>query len=191
MQEQRSKSNIKPRPNSMYENSKSIKASELNVHGGAAGKRGNPSMDQKKALKNAGNAIVNSKAPAGNKAAPVAQKGAKPVGGANNNRVGGNQRESGGGGMGGFAKLQQKAAQGPVMVSYEEDDHTGSNLIRNANNRRNNRYDDDGGDLNLELRGQSKYFSVNDSIDYDNGGRRGGDDQLDKLLANTRKGKFS
>jgi hypothetical protein len=175
----------------MYENSKSIKASELNVHGGAAGKRGNPSMDQKKALKNAGNAIVNSKAPAGNKAAPVAQKGAKPVGGANNNRVGGNQRESGGGGMGGFAKLQQKAAQGPVMVSYEEDDHTGSNLIRNANNRRNNRYDDDGGDLNLELRGQSKYFSVNDSIDYDNGGRRGGDDQLDKLLANTRKGKFS
>lgn len=161
------------RPASMHQ-------SKLNAAGAAALKKGNaPSQqavhDKRKQQKVAfGGAVDKKVAPAAAGRSPAAASKAPPkippLGG---NRAGGrNSDMGGGGGVNGFAKLQQQAGkkQGPMVVTYEDDEDLGVGRRGGGGTR---------SDSGLELRGQSKYIPVDDG------------DQLDFLLTNARKGKFS
>eukprot|EP00599_Poterioochromonas_sp_BG-1_P012691 CAMPEP_0173155752 /NCGR_PEP_ID=MMETSP1105-20130129/14307_1 /TAXON_ID=2985 /ORGANISM="Ochromonas sp., Strain BG-1" /LENGTH=690 /DNA_ID=CAMNT_0014072267 /DNA_START=11 /DNA_END=2083 /DNA_ORIENTATION=+ len=178
----RSKSNMRPRPSSMYEGSK-----QLQINGRANNNNNNKpnqsKVEQKKASKAAfGNAVINDKMPAGgaHKAPSLAAGNQKKP---TTNAVGAkdkvpNKGRDSEGGINGFAKLQAKVHNQPVIVTYEDEDVGASKSS-----------------LNLELRGQSRYVPVHESSidegdDYSYRGRGGGD-QLDKLLANTKKGKFA
>lgn len=109
--------------------------------------------------------------------APPPKGGAKvpPLGGVGKT-AGGRGSDNDRGNVNGFAKLQQQVSKksgGPVVVTYEDESDYGGGMKRGGGGR---------SDLNLELRGQSHYIPVNDDF---------GGDQLDKLLGNARKGKFS
>lgn len=177
----RSKSNIRPRPSSMYEGSKQP---QVNGHANNSNKPNQSKVEQKKSSKAAfGHAVMNDKMPAGgahkapSQASTNQKKPATNAVGAKD-RVANKGRDSEGG-INGFAKLQAKVHNQPVIVSYEDEDVGASKSS-----------------LNLELRGQSRYVPVHESSidegdDYSYRGRGGGGDQLDKLLANTKKGKFA
>lgn len=147
--------------------------------------------DQRKAVKVAfGANVINGDKKSNGKPVPAKSASNLPLtkvgnkvppldGGVNKmNGVRGSDHERGGGGVNGFAKLQQQVAKkvgGPMVVTYEDESDYGGAMKKGGGGR---------SDLNLELRGQSHYIPVNDRDDL-------GGDQLDKLLSNARKGRFS
>lgn len=178
----RAKSQVKQRPNSMYE--KKVGDSSSN-------------NQQKKQLKVAfGNSILgNDKKPpigAASKVNATASSGHGKLGGNSNksasalaSKAGGGGRGVGGGGgreevTNGFAKLQLKAAKGPQIVTYEDEAPVGRNAPRGGGRGHME------ASMDLELKGQSKYMPIRDEDDYGGGG-----DQLDLLLTNTRRGRFN
>jgi hypothetical protein len=173
-----------PRPSSMHQAKPGAAGAAKKLGGGIA-----RDSDPRKAVKVAfGANVINGDKkvgptgggrPSTNKPssnAPPAKGGAKvpPLGG--KPTAGRGSDNDRGGGMNGFAKLQQQVSKksgGPVVVTYEDESDFGGGMRKGGGGR---------SDLNLELRGQSHYIPVNDEL---------GGDQLDKLLNNARKGRFS
>jgi hypothetical protein len=209
----RSNSNAKPRPSSMYDGAKANKFEGSSISGKGKEQPRKTAFGHSAAASDKKNDINNTKLPSSHvkgSAPPPLKSSVKPPVNRNLGKGHDDDSRAEGLGMNGFSKLQNKVKNQPLIISYEEDDMHGVGIGGGRkggggggggrNDRRN--YDDHGdygggGDLNLELRGQSRYIPVNERIDDfvddhgGGGGRNKKGDQIDKLLSNARNGKYA
>lgn len=184
--EGRSKSAVKPRPSSMYDKKEPPSVQQPKKNLKVAFGHSAVSSDKKKVGAIAPpTAASNKSAGGGRSSLAAAGKNSMKVHSSpdllKGKSSGGNGGGTNGGGLSGFAKLQLKAAKGPQIVTYEDE---GPSAPRGGMGNRGRQNEN----MDLELRGQSKYMPIRDDDESDFISHGG--DQVDRLLNNARRGRF-
>lgn len=181
VQDGRSKSAVKPRPNSMYEKKEAPSTQQSKKNWKVAFGHSAAGNDKKKRGAVAPTAPSNNYTGAGRSSLAAAGKNAIRMHGSTDLLKGKASVSDGAASdLNGFAKLQMKAAKGPHIVTYEDEGPSAPHGGAGHRGRQNDHMD-------VELRGQSKYMSLrgDDSEFVSPGG-----DQVDRLLNNARRGRF-